>query len=41
MLYIVCGELIPDSKNLYKGVLSTLSIIVGFVLGLIITSIFN
>lgn len=39
MLYIVCGELIPDSKNLHKGIFSTISIILGVVIGLLITSI--
>lgn len=39
MLYIVCGEMIPESKNLFKGVFSTISVIIGLVLGLIITSI--
>ncbi|MEF9953448.1 MAG: ZIP family metal transporter [Clostridium sp.] len=39
MLYIVCGELIPESKNLFKGVFSTISVIIGIVLGLIITTI--
>lgn len=38
MLYIVCGELIPQSKNLSKGVLSTLSVILGVILGLLIIS---
>lgn len=39
MLYIVCGELIPESKGLFKGVFSTISIIIGIVMGLIIISI--
>ncbi|KMT22798.1 ZIP family metal transporter [Clostridium cylindrosporum] len=39
MLYIVCGELIPESKSLFKGVFSTISVIIGLVLGLIITTI--
>lgn len=38
MLYIVCGELIPQSKNLVKGVFSTLSILIGVILGLLITA---
>ena len=38
MLYIVCGELIPQSKNLSKGVFSTISIIIGVILGLLITA---
>lgn len=39
MLYIVCGELIPESKNLFKGVFTTISVIIGLVIGLIITTI--
>lgn len=38
MLYIVCGELIPQSRGLFKGVFSTISIMVGIVLGLLITA---
>lgn len=37
MLYIVCGELIPESRELSKGVFSTLSIILGVIIGIIIT----
>lgn len=36
MLYIVCGELIPQSKNLVKGVLSTISVLVGITAGLVL-----
>ncbi|EYE89816.1 zinc permease [Fervidicella metallireducens AeB] len=39
MLYIVCGELIPESKDLFKGIFSTISIIIGIIIGLVITSI--
>lgn len=38
MLYIVCGELIPESKDLSKGVFSTIAIILGVILGILITS---
>jgi zinc transporter, ZIP family len=38
MLYIVCGELIPQSKSISKGILSTLSILIGIILGLMITA---
>ena len=34
MLYIVCDNLIPNAKTLYKGKASTIGIIIGFVLGL-------
>lgn len=40
MLYIVCGELIPESKDLFKGIFSTISTIIGIVIGLLITSLF-
>jgi len=36
MLYIVCDDLIPNSKALYEGKSSTISIIVGFILGLLL-----
>lgn len=39
MLYIVSGELIPEANELYKGRLSTLGNIIGFVLGLIAMNI--
>lgn len=34
MLYIVSGELMPESNNLYKGKLSTIGNIAGFILGM-------
>lgn len=34
MLYIICGELIPESKKLSHGVFSTICIIVGVIMGL-------
>lgn len=39
MLYIVSGELIPESNTLYKGKFSTIGSIIGFILGLIAVSI--
>lgn len=39
MLYIVSGELIPESNSLYKGRFPTLENIVGFILGLIAVNI--
>lgn len=39
MLYIVCGELIPESKENYKGIFSNISIIIGFLIGFLIISI--
>lgn len=38
MLYIVCGELIPESKDLSKGYFSTIAIILGIIFGILIIS---
>lgn len=38
MLYIVCGELIPESKDLSKGAFSTIAIILGVIFGMLIIS---
>jgi len=35
MLYIICDEIIPGAKSLYKGRASTLGIILGFVAGIL------
>lgn len=35
MLYIVSGELIPESKNLYKGRFASLGNILGFIMGIL------
>ena len=37
MLYIICGELVPQSKRLYSGRLPSLSNVVGILCGIIIT----
>ena len=34
MLYIVSGELIPESNNLYKGKLPVLGNVIGFIIGI-------
>lgn len=39
MLYIVSGELIPESNKLYSGKIATLGTIIGFVLGLLAVNI--
>jgi ZIP family zinc transporter len=39
MLYIVSGELIPESNKLYDGKIGTLGTILGFVLGLLAVNI--
>lgn len=36
MLYITCGELIPNSKTIHKGRISTVGLSIGFIIGLII-----
>jgi ZIP family zinc transporter len=35
MLYIICDEMIPSAKSLYKGRASSLGIILGFVAGIL------
>ncbi|RKD31395.1 ZIP family metal transporter [Thermohalobacter berrensis] len=37
MLYITCGELIPNAKSLHRGRASTIGVVLGFILGMIIT----
>jgi len=39
MLYIVSGELLPESNKLYKGRMSSLGNVLGFVLGILATGI--
>ena len=39
MLYIVSGELIPESNQIYKGRIGTLGNIAGFVLGILATQL--
>lgn len=39
MLYIVSGELIPESNKLYKGRMSSLGNILGFILGILALTI--
>ena len=39
LLYIVSGELIPESNKLYSGNASTLGNAIGFILGLLAISI--
>lgn len=38
MLYITCGKLIPNSSNLYKGRTSSIGLILGFIIGLLMVS---
>ena len=39
MLYIVSGELIPESNNIYKGRMGTVGNILGFVIGILATQL--
>lgn len=39
MLYIVSGELLPESNKLYKGRMSSIGNILGFILGILATTI--
>ena len=39
MLYIVSGELLPESNNLYKGRFPALGNILGFILGMFATKL--
>lgn len=39
MLYIVSGELIPESNKIYKGRMGTIGNIAGFILGILATQI--
>ena len=41
MLYVVCGDLIPESKSIYKGRLSTIGNILGIIIGIIISVSFH
>lgn len=36
MLYIICDEIIPNAKTLHKGRASSMGIIIGFVIGIIL-----
>ncbi|KPU27407.1 zinc permease [Caloranaerobacter sp. TR13] len=36
MLYITCGELIPNAKKLYSGRASTIGLTIGFIIGIVI-----
>lgn len=39
MLYIVSGELIPESNKIYQGRMGTVGNIVGFIIGILATQI--
>lgn len=39
MLYVTCGEMIPQSRDMYKGRISVLGMILGIIGGIIITEL--
>ncbi|APM41013.1 ZIP family metal transporter [Clostridium kluyveri] len=39
MLYVICGEMIPESSKLWEGITSTLGTLSGIILGLVIVQI--
>lgn len=39
MLYVVSGELIPEANKLYKGRMTALGNIIGFLIGIVAVSI--
>lgn len=39
MMYVVFGELIPESNKLWSGILNTLSVIIGLTLGFIMINL--
>ena len=39
MLYIVSGELIPESNKLYKGRMSAIGNMIGFIIGIFATTL--
>lgn len=39
MLYIICGELIPEYRDLHKGRISSIGFVAGVIVGIIISSV--
>ena len=39
MLYIVSGELVPESNKLYKGRMTSIGNMLGFIVGILATKI--
>lgn len=37
MLYITCGEILPESKDIWNGRLSTVGALLGFIIGILLT----
>lgn len=40
MMYVVCGEMFPESSKLWDGLTSSIGILAGIMLGLIMTKVF-
>jgi ZIP family zinc transporter len=39
MLYVVCGELLPESNKVWEGITSTLGVLLGVLMGLIMINV--
>lgn len=39
MLYVVCGEMLPEASKLWEGITSTLGVLTGVIIGFIITHV--
>lgn len=39
MLYVVCGEMIPESSKLWEGITSTIGVLSGVIMGLVMVKI--
>lgn len=39
MLYVICGEMIPESSKLWEGIASTIGVLTGIICGLIIINV--
>lgn len=39
MLYVVCGELLPESNRVWDGTTSTLGVLIGVILGLVMINV--
>jgi ZIP family zinc transporter len=39
MMYVVCGEMFPESSKLWDGVTSSIGVVSGIMLGLIMVKI--
>lgn len=39
MMYVVCGEMLPESNKLWEGITSSIGVLAGIMLGLIMTKV--